>query len=213
MNGGIPNLEHAPEGRKYYGKFKGYIRDNVDPENRGRVRAFVPQVMGNFDDESHWTGWATANMPWFGGMNSLDFGSPPTRVEQIQNTGIEYIGVWIEFEGGEPDFPIWCGTWLIAPTPTSPNAQQDLTNAAGLTGGDIASNPPAGSNLAAINPPEPQPGTNETRMMVKAGRELMIGSVEGGYILIGPYGVSISGVQVLTNGKLTAASTAGNVVD
>lgn len=211
MMQGWPDPDAPPE-KKYFGKYKGYIRDNADPQNRGRVRCFCPQVMGPQDDAEHWLGWAEGNFPWMGGINTIDFGAPYTKEQQITAFGSEYIGVWIEFEQGQVDFPIWCGTWLVAPTPTSENAQQDLTNAATLPGGDIVDNPPAGSALDALNPPKPDVPSTETRLMVKAGREIIIGSVDGGSILIGPYGVSINGVQILENGRMTTASTADGVV-
>lgn len=206
-----PGQEVPPE-RLYLGKVKGYVRDNADPDNRGRVRCYVPQVMGPIDDANHWMGWAEANFPWLGGVNMLDCGPPLTKQQQVQAYGAEYLGVWLEFEGGNPDFPIWCGTWLIAPTPTDPNAQQSLATAGGQTGGDIIDNPPAGSKLADLNPPKPQVPTNEARFLVKNGRELIIGCAGGGYILLGPTGVHVVGLNVTLNGKLMLASLADEVV-
>lgn len=192
---------------KYWGKHKGYVRDNNDPENRGRIRCYCPQVMGQFDDPNHWLDWALPNFPWLGGLNTLDFGSPAPK---SATSGPE-IGVWIEFENGDVEFPIWTGTWIPALTVTDPYAQQNLDTAGGEIGGDIITNPPGGSNLGALNPPQPQVNTNETRLLVKKGREIMIGSVEGGYILLGPYGVAVSGVQVLLNGRFMTAATSDSV--
>lgn len=202
------NFDETPH-KPYYGKYKGFVRDNADPEKRGRIRCFCPQVMGPVDGASHWLHWAEPNFPWLGGINTLDFGPPLTKV---QNGGVE-IGIWVEFEGGNVDFPIWTGTWIPAPTPTDTNAQIDLADAGGLTGGSIVDSPPAGSTLEDLNPPQPQANTDETRFLVKEGREIMLGSKNGGYILIGPYGVAINGVQVLMNGKLSNASAADKVVE
>ena len=84
----------------------------------GRVRARVPDVMG--DEES---GWAMPCAP-FGG-NGMGFFAMPT-------TG---AGVWIEFEHGDPDYPIWSGCWwgtaaevpptLLAPPPAEEADDQD----------------------------------------------------------------------------------------
>lgn len=202
------DLDEPYTGPKYHGKYKGFVRANNDPERRGRVRCYCPQVMGPFDDEHHWLGWAEPCLPWMGGINTLDFGPPFTK---DQNEGVE-VGVWLEFEGGSPDFPIWVGTWLPAKTPTSPNAQIDLHNAAGLTGGSLLANPPPGSNVAAINPPAPLPDDNETRVLTKDGRDIVIGSKNGGYIILGPSGAHIVGVQVTLNGRLMDASSADKVV-
>ncbi len=78
----------------------------------GRIRAKVPDVMG--DQES---GWAMPCAP-FGGK-SLGFFALPDKD----------AGVWIEFEHGDPDYPIWSGCWwgslaempsnLIVPPPAS----------------------------------------------------------------------------------------------
>jgi hypothetical protein len=77
-----------------YGKYRGIVRDNVDPLRLGRVTARVPAVLG---DET--TGWALPCAPYAGdGVGS--FTVPPVGA-----------GVWIEFEGGNPDHPIWVGGW------------------------------------------------------------------------------------------------------
>lgn len=197
--------EEVPQAN-YQGKFKGYVRDAVDPENRGRLRCYCPQVMGTVDDKDHWTGWAMPCLPWMGGVNTLDFGSPQPK----SITGVE-AGVWLEFEGGNPDFPIWVGTFIPAPTVDDPNAQQDLAAAAGDVGGSIVQNPPSGSDTADINPLKPQPAENETRMVVKKGRELTILSDQGGSITVGAYGVSIQGLAITINGVVMNASKADGV--
>lgn len=198
----------AYTGPRYFGKYKGYVRRNDDPERRARLMVYCPQVMGSKDDADHWVGWAEACLPWIGGLNTIDFGPPSTKE---QNEGLE-VGVWIEFEGGIPDFPIWVGTFIPAPTPTSPGAQLDLTAAAGIPGGSIISNPPAGSNLTALNPPAPILDTRETRLMTKVGRDLVLGCAKGGYLILGASGVHLVGVQVTLNGRLMTASTSDSVV-
>ena len=79
---------------RFYGKFRGKVTDNQDPLQTGRVRAQVPDVLG--DKES---GWA---MPCFpaGGSGMGVFALPKVGA-----------GVWIEFEHGQPDYPIWSGAW------------------------------------------------------------------------------------------------------
>lgn len=96
----------------FFGKYRGIVTDNLDPMMIGRVRARVPDVMG--DEES---GWAMPCAP-FGG-NGMGFFAIPTTD----------AGVWIEFEHGDPDFPIWSGCWwgtavelpptLLAPPPAA----------------------------------------------------------------------------------------------
>jgi uncharacterized protein involved in type VI secretion and phage assembly len=78
----------------FYGKYRGVVTDNQDPLMIGRVRARVPDVMGS--DES---GWAMPCAP-FGGRGMGFFALPTVGA-----------GVWIEFEHGDPDYPIWSGCW------------------------------------------------------------------------------------------------------
>jgi uncharacterized protein involved in type VI secretion and phage assembly len=82
------------ENGKFYGKYRGIVTDNQDPLTIGRVKAKVPDVLG--DQES---GWAMPCAP-FGG-SGMGFFALPTKS----------AGVWIEFECGDPDYPIWSGCW------------------------------------------------------------------------------------------------------
>ncbi len=78
----------------FYGKYRGTVSDNQDPLMIGRIKARVPDVMG--DQES---GWAMPCAP-FGGSGVGFFAIPASGA-----------GVWIEFEHGDPDYPIWSGCW------------------------------------------------------------------------------------------------------
>ena len=80
---------------KFYGKYRGIVTDINDPLMTFRVRATVPDVLG--DQES---GWAMACLP---------FGSDGMGFFALPKVG---SGVWIEFEHGEPDYPIWTGCWI-----------------------------------------------------------------------------------------------------
>ena len=100
-------------GAPYLGKFRGVVTDTTDPLMMGRVKATVPDVFG--DDPC---GWAMPCAP-FGGSGIGFFAVPPVGA-----------GVWIEFEQGDPDYPIWAGCWwgsvaemppkLLAPPPPKP---------------------------------------------------------------------------------------------
>lgn len=99
-------------GTGFYGKYRGVVTDNLDPLMIGRVRARVPDVMGERE-----SGWAYPCAP-FGGDQTGFFAVPK-----------EGAGVWIEFEHGDPDKPIWAGCWwgsvaevpptLLVPPPPS----------------------------------------------------------------------------------------------
>lgn len=200
--------DEEPDYRKlYHGKFKGFVRDNQDPEGRGRVRCFCPQVMGEEDDKDHWLGWAEPCFPWLGGLSILDAGVPMTKAE---NQG-EDVGLWIEFQGGEVDFPIYVGTFVVAPTKDGVHTVMPVTDQTSSEGGSLLANPPAGSTgVANFTPPAavPPPSANarEIRLFSKVGVDIVIGSKEGGFMVIGPNGVGLYGVFVRANGKMIDAS-------
>lgn len=79
----------------FYGKYRGTVTDIQDPLMIGRVRAKVPDVMGDLE-----SGWAMPCAP-FGGSGMGFFALPKAGA-----------GVWIEFEHGDPDYPIWTGCWF-----------------------------------------------------------------------------------------------------
>jgi uncharacterized protein involved in type VI secretion and phage assembly len=78
----------------FYGKYRGIVTDNKDPLMIGRVRAKVPDVFGDLE-----SGWAMPCAP-FGGKTTGFFAIPAAGA-----------GVWIEFEHGDPEYPIWSGCW------------------------------------------------------------------------------------------------------
>jgi hypothetical protein len=92
MNG--DELAGAAGGRAFYGKYRGIVTDINDPLLMGRIRATVPDVFGDLD-----SGWAMPCAP-FGGSGVGFFALPAVGA-----------GVWIEFEHGDPDYPIWSGCW------------------------------------------------------------------------------------------------------
>ena len=80
---------------KYYGKYKGTVVQNVDPELRGRIMCEVPAVLGLVPSS-----WCEACTPLAGPTGF------PMGVYMVPPIG---AGVWVEFEGGNPDRPIWSG--------------------------------------------------------------------------------------------------------
>jgi uncharacterized protein involved in type VI secretion and phage assembly len=79
----------------FYGKYRGRVTSVQDPLNMWRIRAEVPDVTGEGEE----TGWALPCMP-FGGKGMGFFALPAVGA-----------GVWIEFEQGDLDYPIWSGCW------------------------------------------------------------------------------------------------------
>ena len=77
---------------RFYGKYRGVCLQNVDPLQQGRIQVGVPAVSGLIP-----TSWAMPCFPVSGIQNGV-FTVPPIGA-----------GVWVEFEQGDPDYPIWVG--------------------------------------------------------------------------------------------------------
>ncbi|MDI1298077.1 phage baseplate assembly protein V [Methylotenera sp.] len=78
--------------KKYYGKYRGTVVNNIDPAQLGRIMAMVPDVTGASP-----TAWALPCMPIAGNQHG---------VYVLPNIGDT---VWIEFEQGDREHPIWVG--------------------------------------------------------------------------------------------------------
>jgi uncharacterized protein involved in type VI secretion and phage assembly len=100
--------------RKFYGKYRGLVIANIDPEQIGRVLVQVPDVLGLIPSS-----WAMPCVP-AAGIQAGCFIVPPMGSQ-----------VWVEFEQGDPDYPIWVGGFwgsaaevpalALAGIPASPN--------------------------------------------------------------------------------------------
>ena len=86
------------ESNKYFGKYRGTVLQNIDPEQRARIQVIVPDVGGLLPSS-----WAMPCVPLAGkAMGTF-------MVPQIG------AGVWVEFEQGDPEYPIWTGGfWGLA---------------------------------------------------------------------------------------------------
>lgn len=77
---------------KFYGKYRGMVVNNIDPMQIGRIQVQVPDVLG-----IGLSSWAMPCVPLAGKQSGCYV------VPQIG------AGVWVEFEQGNPDYPIWVG--------------------------------------------------------------------------------------------------------
>ena len=93
MNGGA-----VAERKRFLGKYRGTVINNVDPMQIGRIQVMVPDVSSVLP-----TSWAMPCLP-VAGINMGMFTVPPIG-----------SGVWIEFEQGDPDYPIWVGGFWGTP--------------------------------------------------------------------------------------------------
>jgi uncharacterized protein involved in type VI secretion and phage assembly len=95
----VANLVRKIEHR-FYGKYRGIVVDNADPENLGRLKVKVPSVLGS-DVVS---GWALPCAPYGG-----DAGQGFLFIPEVN------AGVWVEFEEGDLEFPVWVGAFWSKP--------------------------------------------------------------------------------------------------
>ncbi|RLG71782.1 MAG: hypothetical protein DRO11_03680 [Methanobacteriota archaeon] len=88
---------------RYYGLYKGLVVANNDPETRLRCRVMCPAIGHQKDEDVAEDYWALPKMNGFDGEFGLEgmFEPPPIGA-----------GVWVEFEGGDVDFPVYSGGWL-----------------------------------------------------------------------------------------------------
>jgi uncharacterized protein involved in type VI secretion and phage assembly len=77
---------------KFLGKYRATVLDNVDPLMIGRLLVMVPDESGLFPST-----WAMPCVP-IAGIATGFFAVPPIG-----------SGVWVEFEQGDPDYPVWVG--------------------------------------------------------------------------------------------------------
>jgi len=91
----MTSQEMTPGGsaKRYYGKYRGSVFANIDLEQIGRIQVTVPDVFG--DDPS--PNWAMPCVPAAGTQAGF-FIVPPIGSQ-----------VWVEFEQGDPNYPIWTG--------------------------------------------------------------------------------------------------------
>lgn len=161
---------------KYYGKYRGLVIENLDPEQIGRVLVQVPDVLGETPSS-----WAMPCVP-AAGIQAGCFVVPPIGSQ-----------VWVEFEQGDPDYPIWTGGFwgLVADVPVFATAPPPIP-----PGQNILFQT-TGQNMLLISDAPPTP--------VSGG--IVLKSTTGAMIVVNDSGIYIS------NGKGAAITLLGPAVD
>ena len=168
---------------RYLGKYRGTVINNIDPEQRGRLQLMVPDVSTILP-----TTWAEACTPLAGPTG------PPMGVYLVPPIG---AGVWVEFEQGDPNYPIWSGCrW---------GAQSDIPTLAfaGLPVSPSIVLQTAGQNTIAISDlPGPTGG-------------IMLKSLTGAMILVNDVGITISngkGATIMMTGPTVTVNQGALVI-
>ena len=77
--------------KRFYGVYRGIVVNSKDPEELDRIKVKIPQILGPAV-----TGWARCIRP---------------AVKSNLNMPGNDTGVWVMFEGGDPNFPLWLGVF------------------------------------------------------------------------------------------------------
>lgn len=105
------------EQQRFYGKYRGVVINVFDPERRGRIVVQVPAIY-----KDGLSGWAEPCLLLTGIRAGL------LALPQIGSS------VWVEFEQGDPERPIWCGGFWQ--TGTAPSALIPLQTVLQTAGGN-----------------------------------------------------------------------------
>ncbi|MFC3571253.1 phage baseplate assembly protein V [Paracoccus sp. TOH] len=111
----------------YFGKYRGTVSNNTDPLQKGRLQVQVPAVYG-----TNTLNWAMPSVP-FAGSGVGFYLIPPVGAN-----------IWVEFEGGNIDAPIWSGCfWGEGECPgQTPMVKIIKTQAATITLDEVNSSAP-----------------------------------------------------------------------
>lgn len=112
---------------QHFGKYRGVVINNIDPMLLGRLQVQVPAVLGE-----NTMNWAMPSVPYAGSQVGMFF-IPPVGAN-----------VWVEFEAGNRDTPIWSGCFWgtgEVPSPTAvPQTKMIKTDTVTITLDDLIPN-------------------------------------------------------------------------
>lgn len=97
----------------YFGKYRGIVKNVIDPFGIGRIQVAVPDVYGEEE-----MAWAMPCLPGVGPGIGL-FSVPPVDSK-----------VWVDFERGDPQYPVWSGGfWDQGDAPVAAGPENPTTRA------------------------------------------------------------------------------------
>lgn len=163
--------------RKFYGIYRGTVLQNVDPEFRGRLLLSCPDVQSLLPST-----WAEACAPLSGppGPGMGAYMVPPIGA-----------GVWVQFERGDPNRPIWIGGRFATPADPPMMAKLGLPLSPSIVFSTL------GQNNVVISDMPPTPLTGG----------IMLRSATGAMIIVNDSGIYIS------NGKGAMITMIGPIIN
>ena len=176
----IDPLPIKPPAPRYFGKYRGTVVENIDPQQIGRIIAQVPDVLGATP-----SGWAMPCVP-VAGTQAGCFIVPPIGSQ-----------VWIEFEAGNPDNPIWTGGFWgsVADVPVLATAP------AAIPPGQNIVLQTTGQNVILLSDAAPTPASGGILLKSSSGATICV-NASGIYISNGQGAtITLVGPTVAVNGK------------
>lgn len=165
---------------KFYGKYRGTVVQNIDPLGIGRIQAIVSDVSQIVP-----TSWCMPCAPWAGIQTGV-YAVPPIGA-----------GVWIEFEQGDQDYPIWSGCWWGSAAEVPP-----MATATPAVIPHLVIQTPGQSSLVISDAPGPAGGIqirNKTAMILINETGITISNGQGATIqMTGPTTTVNAGALVVT---------------
>ena len=155
---------------QFFGKYRGKVANNIDPQLMGRIQVSVPAVLGD------------GSLSW--AMPCVPLAGPQMGVFVVPTVG---SNVWVEFEAGDPDYPIWAGGfWGLGETPALaltglPNSPSIVLQTSGM------------NSISISDVPGPTGG-------------IMLKSASGATIMVNDIGITIlngTGAAVTLTGPTT----------
>lgn len=174
-------------GKRFYGKYRGLVIENIDPEQIGRVLLQVPDVLGEIPSS-----WAMPCVP-AAGIQSGVFIVPPIGSQ-----------VWVEFEQGDSNYPIWTGGFwgLVADVPIFATVPPAIP-----PGGNIVIQT-AGQNMLMVSDAAPTPITGGIVLKSTSGAMIVVNDT-GIYLSAGPGLASINLIGPAVDINLGALTVLG----
>jgi uncharacterized protein involved in type VI secretion and phage assembly len=155
---------------QFFGKYRGTVTNNVDPLQIGRIQVSVPAVLGQ------------GSLSW--AMPCVPLAGPQTGIYAVPTVGSK---VWVEFEGGDPDYPIYAGGfWGPGETPALALAGMPASPSIVLQ--------TSGQNTIAISD---VPGTGG--ILLKSASDASILINETGIVITNGQGASVALTQNITD--------------
>jgi len=202
MPPGSPGPQSRPQRARLYGKYRGTVIDNVDPLVLGRILALVPAVQASI------LNWALPCAP-YAGLEVGFFAIPPITAN-----------VWIEFEGGNPDHPIWSGCfWEELEVPLAPELSPEDPSLVKVMRSDWTSlvfndTPEVGGvTLNIIDPAVDVPisiAMNTAGIEIQCGvSNILISPEEGITFTVGDNVIAMSEAGIEINGNVVSISAEG----